>query len=68
MASDVVPRKPPRRVRGTEMQNQSDRRMKYKEIGMAPVLLLPHRTKFRAVRITKTIPGKKHAVDQATDL
>jgi hypothetical protein len=59
---------PPKRVSGTEMQNQRAKRTKYKEIGIAPVLWLPQRMKFSIVRIRKTIPGKKHATDQETDL
>jgi hypothetical protein len=59
---------PPKRVSGTEMQNQRDKRTKYKEIGIAPVLWLPQRMKFKIVRITKTIPGKKDATDQEMDL
>ena len=38
MASALVPINPPRSVRGTEMQNQRDKRMKKREIGIAPVL------------------------------
>ncbi|KAJ0884663.1 hypothetical protein HanPSC8_Chr10g0436401 [Helianthus annuus] len=49
------------------MQNKSDKSMKYNEMGIAPVLLLPQRMKFNTVRITKTIPGKKNAIDHETD-
>nr|GLL47225.1 Os02g0722350 [Ipomoea trifida] len=68
IGSDLVPRNPPNSVRGTETQNQRAKSSKYNEIGIAPVLLLPQRMKFSTVRITKAIPGKKHAVAQETDL
>jgi hypothetical protein len=56
------------RVRGTEIQNQRKNSSKYKEMGIAPVLLLFHRMKLSTVRITKAMPGKKHAADQEIDL
>ena len=50
------------------MQNQRAKSSTYNEMGMALELLLPLRMKFNSVRITKTMPGKKHATDQETDL
>jgi len=37
-------------------------------MGRAPVLFLVHSMKFNTVRTMKTMPGKKQAVDQETDL
>ncbi|KAI5432575.1 hypothetical protein KIW84_020041 [Lathyrus oleraceus] len=68
ICSAFVPINPPVRVSGTEMQNQRKNSSKYKEMGIAPVLLLPQRTKFSAVRIVKAIPGKKHAANHEIDL
>ena len=56
------------RVSGTEMQNQRKSNSKYREMGIAPVLLLPQRRKFSPVRIIKAIPGKKQADNQEMDL
>ncbi|WVZ08592.1 hypothetical protein V8G54_021938 [Vigna mungo] len=56
------------RVSGTEMQNQRKNNSKYKEMGIAPVLLLPQRRKLSPVRIINAIPGKKQADNQEIDL
>jgi hypothetical protein len=67
MLAARVPSKPPIRVSGTEMQNHRAKRVKKSEMGIAPVLFLPHRMEFSTVKMIKTMPGKKQEVNQATD-
>lgn len=68
MSSTWVPMKPPKSMSGTKRQNRNYRKVRYRKIGISPMLLFPQDTKFIMVSIENIIPGKKQAVNNETDL